>query len=52
MEYKHDANMEKKLCNLRKTHSLDTENVSDHVLLAMSRMNLEKVKLIANSYHG
>ena len=48
IEYKSGADMEKKLYDLREKHSLEAENISEHVLLAMSRMNLDKVQLIAS----
>jgi len=37
IEYKSGADMEKKLYDLREKHSLEAENISECVLLAMSR---------------
>lgn len=48
IEYKSGADTNKKLYDLREKHSLEAENISEHVLLAMSRMNLDKIKLIAS----
>ena len=47
IEYKSGANMEKKLYDLREKHSLEAENTSENVLLAMSRLNLGQVLQIA-----
>jgi|AP12_2_1047962.scaffolds.fasta_scaffold80598_1 hypothetical protein len=49
IEYKSDVDMDKKLYDLRENFSLEAEHTDEHnILLAMSRMNLDKIQQIAS----